>query len=260
PPTPAARRLVGRWLERAELLGRRTAELHACLASGEDFAFRPEPWTPDDGRAVLRAYRALADSAFGLLEARLGSLAGRRAEEARRALALRERLVSRVAELETAAPAAVKVRIHGDLHAGQVLDTGTDFAFIDFEGEPARPVAARRAKRSALVDVAGMLRSFHYAAFGGLLRSLGESPPPERWAALAPATRAWYAGVAAAYLRGYLRAAEGAPFLPASREDLVRLLDAFLVEKATYELAYELNNRPAWLPIPLEGLLELAEG
>ena len=152
---------------------------------------------------------------------------------------------------------AVRIRTHGDYHLGQVLWTGQDFVIIDFEGEPARSVAARRTKVSPLRDVAGMLRSFHYAAYqglanlsaGGLLR-LEHAPVAETWA------RLWQLGVSGAYLRAYLETARGAPFLPATRDELRGLLDLFLTEKAVYELAYELNNRPAWVGLPLQGIAD----
>jgi maltose alpha-D-glucosyltransferase/alpha-amylase len=154
---------------------------------------------------------------------------------------------------------ARRIRIHGDFHAGQVLWTGRDVVIIDFEGEPARPLSERRRKRSALVDVAGMIRSFHYAAHGSLTGSSqdraavrpGDPAILERWLAF------WYLHVSAAFLRGYRDAAGDGPFVPRDDEEFARLLDAFLLEKAIYELGYELNNRPDWISIPIRGITEL---
>jgi maltose alpha-D-glucosyltransferase/alpha-amylase len=153
---------------------------------------------------------------------------------------------------------AVRIRHHGDFHLGQMLFTGKDFFIIDFEGEPARPIGERRIKRSPLRDVAGMLRSFHYASsaarFGlvpGVLPSDGNEGFPDFWA------RFWYSNAAAAYLKGYFKTAGDAPFIPRSAETLRLLLDVFLIEKAVYEISYELNNRPDWLGIPLQGILDL---
>jgi maltose alpha-D-glucosyltransferase/alpha-amylase len=141
-----------------------------------------------------------------------------------------------------------------------VLHTGRDLVIIDFEGEPARPLGERRLKRSPMRDVAGMLRSFHYAISGAMLRSeLGASIRLEDEAALEPWTRAWYATVAAEYLRGYRSAVAGAPFLPSDDAEWAILLDAFLLHKAFYEVTYELNNRPDWVGIPLRGILDLFE-
>jgi maltose alpha-D-glucosyltransferase/alpha-amylase len=149
----------------------------------------------------------------------------------------------------------MRTRIHGDYHLGQVLRAGSDFVIIDFEGEPARPIAERRIKRSPLQDVAGMLRSFHYAAFAPLL---GENKIQAIDAAKASAwAESWNAWVAERFLRKYFLTAGAASFLPQSREDTRILLELHLLEKAIYELGYELNNRPTWVGIPLQGISRL---
>jgi trehalose synthase-fused probable maltokinase len=151
------------------------------------------------------------------------------------------------------------IRCHGDLHLGQVLVVNEDFLFIDFEGEPLRSLAERRQKVSPLRDVAGMLRSFHYAARSVLYETAG----PETVTPAAGADRraeAWRAWVGSAYLGAYLETAAGAPFLPAAERDLQTLLDGFVLDKAFYELRYELNNRPEWVAIPLDGILSIAGG
>jgi len=147
-------------------------------------------------------------------------------------------------------------RIHGDYHLGQVLFTGSDFVLIDFEGEPARPLEERRRKRSPLQDVAGMLRSFHYAAYAPLLQSASQLTD-ERAQALAPWAYYWQRWVSAAFLRAYFEVTRNAQFIPRSREELALLLDAYILDKAIYELGYELNNRPSWVRIPLEGISQL---
>jgi maltose alpha-D-glucosyltransferase/alpha-amylase len=139
-----------------------------------------------------------------------------------------------------------------------VLWTGRDFVFIDFEGEPGRPLSERRHKRSPLTDVAGMLRSFHYAAFGTLLNSrVGGAVRPEDVNRLEPWADFWYLWVAATFMRAYLAAAQGHGFLPESRDELVTVLDLAMLQKVLYELNYELNNRPDWVSIPLRGLLDI---
>jgi len=150
-----------------------------------------------------------------------------------------------------------KIRIHGDLHLGQVLVARGAFVILDFEGEPARPIALRRAKQCALKDVAGMLRSYAYAAQAALLKAAEAAPEDLDLAArLRPWAQAWEEGVRQAFLEGYLAEtrARGAPFLPRGREALPAVLRAYELEKAIYELHYELNNRPAWVRIPLEAL------
>jgi maltose alpha-D-glucosyltransferase/alpha-amylase len=152
---------------------------------------------------------------------------------------------------------AVKIRIHGDYHLGQVLYTGNDFVIIDFEGEPARTLSERRIKRSPLRDVAGMIRSFHYAAYTSILKYAAVRPEDipilETWVCL------WYRYVGRTFLKSYLDTAGNAPFVPKDREVLNIMLKAYLMEKAIYEIGYELNNRPDWIIIPLRGIKHLLE-
>ncbi len=164
-------------------------------------------------------------------------------------------MLARFDELAAGPIGAQRIRCHGDYHLGQVLWTGSDFAIIDFEGEPARTLAERRAKRSPLVDAAGMVRSLHYAASQALFQQLRESQqngPPE--AAIRGAADAWYLWTTAAFLRAYRQTASAGRFLPRAAADCERLLSLFMLEKAVYELAYELNNRPEWVEVPLRGL------
>jgi maltose alpha-D-glucosyltransferase/alpha-amylase len=142
-----------------------------------------------------------------------------------------------------------------------MLYTGKDFVLIDFEGEPARSLSERRLKRSPLRDVAGMIRSFQYAGQSALLKRVaGGQVRREDASALAPWVRVWESWASAAFLGAYLEAAQGAAHLPPSREELGRMLDAYLIEKALYELGYELNNRPDWVYIPLRGIRQLIGG
>jgi maltose alpha-D-glucosyltransferase/alpha-amylase len=151
-----------------------------------------------------------------------------------------------------------RIRCHGDYHLGQVLYTGKDFAIIDFEGEPVRPLSERRLKRSPLRDVSGMLRSFHYALCSALLgESSGGMVRQDDLVALEPWAAFWQHWVSVVFLKAYLDTARGASFLPTDRDELQVLLDAHLLEKAVYELGYELNNRPDWLRIPLQGIFQV---
>jgi trehalose synthase-fused probable maltokinase len=251
----AARDLAGGYLDSARLLGRRTAELHRALGSHpEHAAFAPEPFSSADRAALQASVSALVHGSLALLRQRRGAVPPAAAARADALLAREGDLLARVRSAAERPLTAQRLRTHGDYHLGQVLFTGRDFVIIDFEGEPARPLAARRAKTSPLRDVAGMVRSFHYAAHHGLAAA-GEGAErdgaaEEAWA------RSFYAWSAAAYLGAYLDAARGARFLPSAPGELEALLDLFLVEKAAYELAYELNNRPAWVGLPLQGLAE----
>ncbi|CAN5471299.1 hypothetical protein BH11MYX1_BH11MYX1_02610 [soil metagenome] len=148
----------------------------------------------------------------------------------------------------------MRTRVHGDYHLGQVLWTGDDFVIIDFEGEPGRPLSQRRFKRTPLRDVAGLVRSLHYASAAALRNGKHR---PEDVALLQPWARAWSEWTSAAFVAGYLEKAAGTAIVPKQATDLQLLLEFFLIEKCVYEIGYELDNRPDWVEIPLRGLLSL---
>jgi maltose alpha-D-glucosyltransferase/alpha-amylase len=250
---------IGEYLDVAGLLGSRTAELHRALcAITEDAAFAPEPFSALHQRSVYQTMRNHAASVFGLLRQRRDSLPPHTSGLAARALDLAPEIQGRLGGLTQSKVSCARIRTHGDFHTGQVLWTGKDVVFIDFEGEPGRPLSERRHKRSAMTDVAGMLRSFHYAAFGTLVNPrVGGAVRPEDVALLEPWANYWYLWVAATYLRAYLAEATGQPFLPRDRAEVQSLLDLAMLQKVLYELDYELNNRPEWVSIPLRGLLDL---
>jgi trehalose synthase-fused probable maltokinase len=227
-------------LEDVHRLGAITGGLHAALASdGRDADFRPEPVGHDD---VTRWASEIAhELAVPALGARLADDAGRVTDAVARTLAVLDRL----------AGATVKIRVHGDYHLGQVLKTPDGFVIIDFEGEPARPLAERRQKQSALRDVAGMLRSLDYAAHAVAFRR----PEAELATALVALT-AWETRAREAFLAGYLTAVTESPvpLVPAAAQALLLACAPFELQKAAYELRYELDNRPDWVAIPLAGI------
>jgi maltose alpha-D-glucosyltransferase/alpha-amylase len=248
------------YLRTAETLGRRTAEMHVALAA--DFAtraFSPEPYTKDDLTAVTMDTIAQAQKGLQALEAKLhGSPDGLPAEVAARAEELvtaRDTLLERIRSAPALEFVASKIRVHGDYHLGQVLWSEGDFYILDFEGEPARPIEQRREKQSPLKDVAGMVRSFSYAAYAGLFAHTASRPG--EFARLEPWARIWQTWATAAFLRGYLATTEGALFIPADPAQRDALLHLFMLDKALYELNYELNNRPDWVRIPIWGILEI---
>jgi maltose alpha-D-glucosyltransferase/alpha-amylase len=258
-PPKLATDLIGLYLESARLLGERTADLHVALASAlDDPNFVPEPISPFYQRSLQQSMRSLTRQVFELLHSRLPLLSETLQDQARQVLGLEEAILSRFQSILGQKSTAVRIRCHGDYHLGQVLYTGKDFVIIDFEGEPARPLSERRIKRSALRDVAGMLRSLHYAAYSALLnQEASGTVRHEAMPALEPWARFWYLWVSAAFLKSYLTAARRAPLLTQDREGLQVMLDALVLEKAIYELGYELNNRPDWVRIPLRGILDL---
>jgi len=254
-PPPFFAALEGWYLGTAATLGKRTAELHLALASVDDPAFAPEPLDAASLRAFARDAVARAESAFDLLARSREMLTPEAAADAGRVLDLRRPLIDELRELEDLRSAGRRIRVHGDYHLGQVLRSGEDFVILDFEGEPAKSLAARRAKYSPLKDVAGMLRSFNYAAFAALFAFLPTAPGALEQ--LTPWAQAWQHWVSRAFLGAYRTAMSESPVLPgpASFEPL---LHALIVDKALYELEYELNSRPEWARIPLGALVTLA--
>jgi len=170
-------------------------------------------------------------------------------------IAARPSIIDDLDRIRSVDGAGQRIRVHGDYHLGQVLRTEEDFMILDFEGEPARPLAERRAKQSPLKDVAGMLRSFGYAAYAALFAFTVHAPndygPLEIWA------DAWQHWASEAFVAGYRLTMGDSPLIP-QRESFSALLRAFMLEKALYELSYELNTRPDWIRIPLFGILKMA--
>ncbi|MDD4931970.1 MAG: hypothetical protein PHO89_00685 [Methylacidiphilaceae bacterium] len=237
-----------------ELLGTRTAEFHLAMAGPpDDPAFRPQPWTGEEIPLLVAEALGLLRRSFGMPEG--PPLASRKGDGSRLAQ-LFPRIESCFRSLLGLRPNLCKIRIHGDYHLGQVLVTDDDFVLIDFEGEPERSLAERRRMTLALRDVAGMIRSFHYAALAPSL--LGGGSAEQRLHQIAVAD-GWRREATRAFLVGYFSAAGHAPFLPTATDTRRTLLDFFLLEKAVYEVGYERNNRPAWMEIPLRGIEELLE-
>jgi maltose alpha-D-glucosyltransferase/alpha-amylase len=189
-----------------------------------------------------------------LLRSQLKRLPEDAREEARQVLELEPRIMSALRAFLGRRLTTTRIRVHGDYHLGQVLYTGTDFVIIDFEGEPTRTLYERRLKRLALRDVAGMLRSFDYASQTALK---SENIPAESTVRSQAWSRLWVDSVSATFLRGYMATAGAASFVPHATDDLEMELTTMLLEKALYELRYELNTRPDWVRIPLRGILDL---
>jgi maltose alpha-D-glucosyltransferase/alpha-amylase len=244
------------YLAQARVLGQRTAELHRALATPtDDAAFAAEPITRADLRSWQRAARHQADAAFKALKHALPDLEGPDREHAEAALARRKGCHARIDELTETGIDAIKTRIHGDYHLGQVLVAQNDFYILDFEGEPARPLTQRRAKSSPLKDVAGMLRSFDYAACAAVV-ALTEAHPGSADVVRSLAG-AWRQATAQTFLDGYRETIAGCPSYPESEAEAGRLLDFFLLDKALYEICYEAANRPAWIRIPVKGVMSV---
>ena len=260
-----AREHAGFYLDAAALLGRRTGEMHLALATptgalSPDIAsaFASEPFTPDDLAADAERIHTQAARSLDALRHSFTLLADEiTSDTAALILSRRVELLARARAIASVPPpdAGLRIRIHGDYHLGQVLRARGDYVILDFEGEPARSLAERRTKQSPLKDVAGMLRSFSYAAFSALDHFTQRHPNTQKqleaWAQL------WQNAVSTEFLHAWRSAVAASPNLAPPPQQAHRLLNAYLLEKALYELLYELNNRPTWTRIPLLGILGL---
>lgn len=256
PPTPLLELIEGHYLEMTALLGKRTGEMHRALSSRpEEPDFAPEPFSMLYQRAVFQSMRTLLNRVLQTLKNNMRNLPKDLQEEASFVLLSEQKIVSRLHDFIGRKFSAMRIRIHGDYHLGQVLYTGKDFIIIDFEGEPERELSERRLKHSPFKDVAGMVRSFHYAVYAALFREA--SARPKDAPLLRPWANLWYDYASGIFLKSYLDSVKNLPFIPGGREEVEVMLKAYLLEKAIYELGYELNSRPDWVIIPLRGIRDL---
>ncbi|HYE51032.1 MAG TPA: maltose alpha-D-glucosyltransferase [Azospirillaceae bacterium] len=253
-PAPEPQERHGFYLALARTLGERTGALHCALATPTgDAAFDPETVTGDDLKGWGETARRQADRAFQAVRLAADRLPDEVRGDAEALLAREAEVHDRLRRLSAGTIRATKTRIHGDYHLGQVLRAQTDWYIIDFEGEPARPAAERRAKQSPVRDVAGMLRSFNYAAWAAVM-NLSELHGDAK-SRLLPVALEWEAATRDAFLAGYADGIAACTGPAGAQGDSDRLLALFTLEKALYEIAYEAGNRPAWLPIPIRGVL-----
>jgi maltose alpha-D-glucosyltransferase / alpha-amylase len=245
------------FLALARQLGLRIAQMHRAFAEGgsDDPAFAPEPITPDDLSGWRRDLQRSADDMLARLERRRSTMPEPVQELVDAALAARQPLAAAIRLLAPDGIVAVKTRYHGDLHLGQVLAVQNDFHVIDFEGEPARPLAERRQKGSPLRDVAGMIRSFEYAATVAV-RQIAETRP-QALPRVSQVADAWRQRAVDGFRAAYRKEMRGCAAYPANKLHAKGLIDFFSLEKAIYEVRYELANRPDWVGIPINGILRI---
>ncbi len=232
--------------------------MHKSLALGTSMAdFRPEPYSLHYQRSLYAGLQSLVRGTFQSQVRNMQRLSPEARKEAEDVLGMKEEILSVFRNIYRKKIDISKIRIHGDYHLGQVLFTGKDFVITDFEGEPARAYSERRLKRCALRDVAGMIRSFHYAAYGSLF--LDNQIRQEDYAKLIPFVEQWYHYMSGFFMNAYLEAVEGTDLIPDNKEDLETLMTTFLLEKAIYELNYRAqqqaglgNHSVAWNQIDLE--------
>jgi len=236
------------------LLGQRTGELHVHLARGDDESLAPEPFVGEPLVRAAEEMRHRADAHLELLASslpRLGVATRRRATEV---LDSRAALLDVFTTMAALDDAGLRIRCHGDYHLGQTLVTDADVVILDFEGEPLKPLPERRDRSSPLRDVAGMLRSFSYAA-----TAAARSRTDDGSNAAAGTLEGWEAGASRLFLSAYFDAVGSHAVLPAQQRNTDALLRAYVVDKAIYEIGYQLNNRPDWVAIPLTGVLRWAD-
>jgi len=244
-------------MESARLMGKRIGELHVVLGvDPTDPAFAPEPFSGHYQQSLYYGLVSTASRSLDQLRQHLPRLTGEARVDAQTLLANEDRLKERFHKIRSPRISGCRTRVHGDLHLGQLLHTGKDFVIIDCEGESHGSLSERRIKRSALRDVAAMLRSFQYAASASLVGKVpGLTPRPESLHVIEEWAQYWAGWAKALFLNGYLTATQGAPFLPESRDNMHLLLDVFQVERALLEISFELTNRHDWLHVPLRSLL-----
>jgi len=257
PPTPENYHAI--FVQRAHRLGVRTAEVHRAFATSiGDPAFEPEPATQSDFDAWSAQARASTDRALETLALQHERVPAELRGFAMELLERRSEIDDRLTLPPLGDATIMKTRYHGDYHLGQVLVLADDFMIVDFEGEPGRPLEERRRKSSPLRDVAGMLRSIDYAAVTGMRGATTDRA--EDTTTLEPLADDWERRTVDAFLAGYRETIVGSPAYPADAALATQLLELFVLEKAFYEMSYELANRPAWVRIPLEGIRNLLDG
>jgi maltose alpha-D-glucosyltransferase/alpha-amylase len=261
PLTDEALAVLGTYPEIARLLGQRTAELHLALANQlSSPEFTPEEFVPFSQRSLYQSLRNEVLRILQQLAANLTKLPADSAEAAERLLTQESALISVLKTLYQQPLDSIRIRIHGNLHLGQILHTGKDFLFIDFEGEPHRPFGERRIKRSPLRDVAGMLRSFHHASFKALeAERQRHNIQPERLQDLQVWTRFWRDWIAAIFFQAYRTPLSGTKIIPSSDAGIRALLVALVLENAFTELNVALTHHNGRERLALEGILEILE-
>ncbi|HZZ28817.1 MAG TPA: maltose alpha-D-glucosyltransferase [Pirellulales bacterium] len=262
-PSPAPiQELASGFLHAATLLGQRTAEMHKALASDpETPTFAPEVFSQLYQRSLYQSARKSAVQNLQRLKKRLSHLSPRAQQLGRQVLDQEKHVLDQLKSITSGRIVAERIRCHGDYHLGQVLYTGKDFVIIDFEGEPLRSFSERRIKCSPLQDVASMIRSFHYAAAQGFNHvAVAGLHTPETTEPLKHAGTAWAISIVGTFLQAYQTTIGNAAFFPPAAKDRELLLNFYLLQKAIYEMGYELNNRPDWVEIPLAAIIYLLGG
>ena len=250
---------IGTYSESARLMGQRVGELHLALASDlENKDFAPEPFTPFYQRSLYQSLRNHLSFHFRVLRRESKKLPESVRPLAEKVLGLQDAILGRYRSVHQIGINAMRIRCHGNLHLGHLLHTGKDFFIIDFEGEPGWTLSQRRIKRSPLRDIAGVIRSFHYASEDALQHH-GETGNlnAEQVRALRPWASYWMRQVSAEFFGAYLAATDKSGLLPKTKGALAALLEAFMLDQAIIEMSRELQRRSEHIRVPLEGILHI---
>ncbi len=239
-----------------ELLGKRTAEMHQSLLINDHPDFEPEPFSLLYQKSVYQSVRTLIRRTINDLRSNSKNVPENLKEDIQLLFDNEKEILKYINDILTHKKlSSVKSRVHGDYHLGQVLFTGKDFIIIDFEGEPARTISARKLKYCPLKDVAGMLRSLHYAVYQAYFNKISVRPEDKEY--LGGWLETWYKHISSKFIKAYIEASGESSYLPKEQEQVEALLNVYIMEKAVYEIGYEINNRPDWTLIPLRGLVEI---
>lgn len=252
-------KLIGEtFFKKASLLGKRTGEMHAALSSAKERDFEPEPFSLLYQKSLYQTLQTNTRRGLSFLRDSVKSLPSKTKKEAEKILSMEDKILDFCKSILKKKISAKKIRIHGDYHLGQVLNTGDDFMIIDFEGEPVRSPGERRLKYPAMRDVAGMLRSFHYAVYSVFFQR--SKIHPDDASVMRLWIEPWYYYITGAFLNSYLETIKGYDIVPEEKDELNILLNVFLIDKSIYEIGYELNNRPDWVIIPMHGIRMIMKG
>ena len=250
--------IFGLYFEQMEQIAKYTAQLHLSLGSSRKADFMPEPFTDFYKQSQYQSMYSLMKNVFRKLNSTLSQLPEDARELAQQALAGEKFVTDIFRHIKTTPFTAKRIRIHGDYSLGKLLYTGKDFIITNFEGEKDRSQSERRNKMCPLRDVASMLRSIHYASFASTM-DISESAFPLKLSEIYPIRQVWYVSTRAAFLKRYLKEMEGASFFPTDIEEITIFLRAFILERAIYELSFELSYRLDWAIVPLEEIVQLIE-
>lgn len=249
-----AQNLLGSFSQSAFQLGECTAQMHLALASTtESNLFMPEPFTPFDQRGLSQSAQTGLHKVIQAFKGKINQIADADKPIIQAVLDNEANLYNHIKTIQTTPIGGQKIRCHGDCHLGQILFTGKDFIILDFEGEPKRALTERKLKKTPLKDVASLLRSFHYAVSTVVRKKFSHDPLHP----ILQISQFWYQWVCWIFLKGYLETTSTAAFLPSNTDQLLSLLRLCLLDRITYEILYEMNNRPEWISIPCVGLLEI---